>query len=97
MTPAENKLWMRFKNRDFKGLKIRRQHGIGPYIVDFFCPEKKLVIEVDGDIHALDDQIKKDNQRELYLKNLGLQIVRYYNNDILGNLEGVMQDLYGRV
>lgn len=97
MTPAENKLWIRLRSKQLQNLKFRRQHGIGPYIVDFYCPEKKLVIEVDGDVHAELEQKAKDQEREDYLKKLGLQIIRYRNNDILQNLECVLEDLFQRV
>jgi len=79
------------------GLKFRRQHGIGHYIVDFYCPEKRLVVEVDGDVHAYGEQIIRDKEREDYLKALGLQIIRYRNWDILTNLEGVVEDLFNQV
>lgn len=97
MTPAENKLWLRLRSKQFQNLKFRRQHGIGLYIVDFYCPAKGLVIEVDGDIHAEEKQVIKDRKRENYLKGLGLQIVRYVNNDILTNIDGVLEDLFRRV
>ncbi len=97
MTSAENKLWLRLRGRQINGLKFRRQHGIGPYIVDFYCSEKELVIEVDGDVHAYEEQIAIDREREDYLKSLGLQIVRYNNWDISTNLKGVVEDLFGRV
>ncbi len=97
MTSAENKLWLRLRGKQLNGLKFRRQHGIGSYIVDFYCPEKRLVIEVDGDVHAYEEQIIKDKEREDYLKALGLQIVRYTNWDILTNMEGVVEDLFRRV
>ncbi|TLY25727.1 MAG: DUF559 domain-containing protein, partial [Nitrospirae bacterium] len=64
MTHAEMRLWARIRAKQFQGLKFRRQHGIGPYIVDFYCPEKSLVIEVDGDTHAEPSQIFKDERRD---------------------------------
>jgi very-short-patch-repair endonuclease len=65
--------------------------------VDFYCPEKSLVIEVDGDIHGEQHQIARDRRRETYLKSLGLQVIRYMNDDIVKNLDGVLQDLYDRL
>ena len=65
--------------------------------MDFYCPEKSLVIEVDGDIHGDQHQIVRDRRRESYLKSLGLQVIRYMNDDILKNLDGVLEDLYERV
>lgn len=97
MTHAENKLWLRLRSKQFQNLKFRRQHGIGPYVVDFYCSAKGLVIEVDGDVHAEEDQVMKDRKREHYLKGLGLQIVRYVNNDILTNIDDVLEDLFRRV
>lgn len=97
MTPAENKLWLKLRLRQFQNLKFRRQHGIGPYIVDFYCSEKRLVIEVDGDVHAEKLQIEKDQIRENYLRGFGLQIIRYNNNDILKNIEGVLENLLEQI
>ena len=97
MTGPETRLWSRLRARQFQGLKFRRQHGIGPYIVDFYCPEQSLVIEVDGDSHADADQIVKDRQREKYLRSRGLRVIRYINDDIVKNLEGVLEDLAGEV
>jgi very-short-patch-repair endonuclease len=65
--------------------------------VDFYCPERSLVIEVDGDIHGDQHQIVRDRRRESYLKSLGLQVIRYMNDDILKNLDGVLEDLYERL
>lgn len=93
MTSPEMRLWSKLRARQLQGLKFRRQHGIGPYIVDFYCPEQSLVIEVDGDSHADADQIVKDRQREKYLQSLGLRVIRYINDDIVKNLDGILEDL----
>ena len=65
--------------------------------MDFYCPEKSLVIEVDGDIHGDQHQVVRDRRRETYLKSLGLQVIRYMNDDIVKNLDGVLQDLFDRL
>ncbi len=65
--------------------------------MDFYCPEKSLVIEVDGDTHADENQVMKDRQRETYLQSLGLRVVRYMNDDVLNNIEGVLEDLYEKL
>ncbi len=96
-TLAEQRLWAKLRTHHIHGLKFRRQHEIGSYIVDFFCPERSLVIEVDGDVHATETQQTKDLKREDYLKSLGLQVVRYTNNDVIKNLDGVLEDLSQRV
>ena len=96
-TFAEQKFWLQIKSRRFHNLKFKIQHGIGPFIVDFFCSEKKLVLEVDGHIHALPEEISKDILREKYLQNLGLTILRYSNDDVLNNFEGVLLDLEKKI
>ncbi len=92
-TPAEQLLWSKLRGYQIQGLKFRRQHGIGPYIVDFFCPERALAIEVDGDVHATENKIKNDRLRENHLHSLGIMIVRYNNDEVLGNLDGVLEDI----
>jgi len=97
MTGPEKRLWSRLRSRQLQGSKFRRQHGIGPYIVDFYCPEQSLVIEIDGDSHADAEQIEKDQRRDRYLQSIGLRVVRYTNDDIMKNLDGVLEDLQKRV
>ncbi len=96
-TRAEQLLWAKLRGNQIHGLKFRRQHGIGSYIVDFFCPERSLVIEVDGDVHAIETQRTKGLERENYLRSLGLQVVRYTNDEVINNLDGVLEDLSSRV
>ena len=93
MTPAEQLLWTKLRSKQCHSFKFRRQHAIGPFIVDFFCPEQLLVVEIDGDIHAEKTKITKDRQRERHLRSLGLQVVRYTNDDVLNNLSGVLEHL----
>jgi len=97
MTGTETLLWSKLRARQFHGLKFRRQHGIGPYIVDFYCPEQSLVIEIDGDSHADADQILKDQLRDKYFQSLGLHVIRYCNDDIVKNLDGALEDLAGKI
>ena len=97
MTAAEIRLWSALRLRQCHGLKFRRQHGIGPHIVDFYCPDRALVIEVDGDTHAEDEHILKDRERDDYLQSLGICVVGYQNRDILTNIEGVIEDILRRV
>ncbi len=93
ITKAEIILWSRLKGRQMMGYKFCRQHGVGKYIVDFYCPELRLVIEIDGDIHGYDNQIIKDRARQNYLESLGLIIKRYTNDDVIKNLNGVLENL----
>lgn len=97
MTGPEARLWSRLRARQLQRLKFRQQHGIGPYIVDFYCPEQSLIIDVDGDSHADADQVMKDKQREQYLQSLGLRVIRYIKDGIVKNLGGVLEDLAERI
>lgn len=95
LTPAEKLIWTKLRSKQCHLFKFRRQHAIGPFIVDFFCPEQLLVVEIDGDVHAEKTQRTKDLQRERYLRSLGLQIIRYTNHEVLNNLNGVLEHLLG--
>jgi very-short-patch-repair endonuclease len=74
-------------------LKFRKQHAIGKYIVDFYCAEYNLIVEIDGDSHATDLGKQNDDVRTKYLESLGYKIVRYNNLDVIHNIDGVFQDL----
>ena len=92
-TEAEILLWTYLKGKQFTGRKFRRQQSIGNYIVDFYCPEEKLVVELDGDIH-FDVEIKKyDEERTGYIINLGIKLIRFENKEALYNLETVLKTI----
>ena len=93
-TDAENLLWQRLCAKRFMNLKFRRQHVIKPYIVDFYCHEIGLVIELDGGQHGMDDAIEYDVERTKFLEALGLTAVRYWNSDVLGRTDVVLEDLW---
>jgi very-short-patch-repair endonuclease len=93
MTASERRLWTQLRSRQFHSLRFRRQHGIGPYIVDFYCPALLLVLEVDGDTHGNQSQTERDCERTDYFRSLGLHVLRYTNTEILENLDGVLEDL----
>lgn len=92
MTPAENKLWHHIRNRQINNRKFRRQQVIAGFIVDFYCSEIDLVIEIDGDIHAF--QQEYDEEREKLLKQRDIKVVRYTNDQVLHEMESVLLDLY---
>ncbi|MBI2356188.1 MAG: endonuclease domain-containing protein [Candidatus Doudnabacteria bacterium] len=96
-TPAEKVFWAMICDRKVLDLKFRRQHSIGPYIVDFYCAALRLIIEIDGDTHGTVEGIKADKKRTAYLESLGYTVLRYANSDILNNLEGVFQDLTSKL
>jgi len=92
-TQAEEFLWEILRNRQFMKLKFRRQHQIGDYIVDFYCHDKRLVIEIDGGIHNKQYQIKKDKKRDVYLTSLGITVLRFTNEQVINNIENVLQEI----
>lgn len=72
------------------GFKFRRQHSIGKYIVDFYCPEKSLIVEVDGGQHDEEKQRRYDENRTKYFENLGLKVLRFWDNEVNTNISGVI-------
>ncbi|MSP47154.1 MAG: DUF559 domain-containing protein [Xanthobacteraceae bacterium] len=89
-TNAELHLWSKLRSRSLDGHKFVRQEPIGPFVVDFVCREIRLVIEVDGGQHATDP---RDPPREQWLTDHGYQVIRFWNNDVLGNMDGVLQTI----
>lgn len=90
-TPAEQKLWSHLRNRQLDGFKFRRQHPIDRFIIDFYCAEAKLCIEIDGDSHA--EQIDYDQARTEYLTERGYTMIRYTNREVFGQIEAVSQNI----
>ncbi len=88
MTDAERKLWTRLRNRGAAGAKFRRQVPIGPFFADFACVERRLVVEVDGGQHALAQQ--NDARRTKALADHGYTVLRFWNSEVLQNLDGVL-------
>jgi very-short-patch-repair endonuclease len=94
-TPAETKLWSQLRSHQLAGIGFRRQHAIGPFIVDFCAPRKKLVIEVDGGQHL--EQKEYDAERTAYLESRGYEVLRFFNNDVINNIEAVLKAIYDAV
>src|SRR4030042_2399433 len=92
-TDAEAVLWYKLCNRQLEGAKFRRQQQIGDFIVDFVCFEKKLVIEIDGGQHNETSNREKDTQRTRLLEQKGYRVLRYWNNDVLQNIDGVVYNI----
>ena len=93
-TDAEHLMWQLLRAKSFINLKFRRQHVITPYIVDFYCHEISLVVELDGGQHGTDDAKEYDVERTKFLEALGLTVVRYLNHDVLGRTDVVLGDLW---
>jgi very-short-patch-repair endonuclease len=87
-TSAERKLWSRIRN-DQLGVSFRRQHAIGKYIPDFCSPKAKLIIELDGSQHL--DQHKYDEERTKYFESIGYKVIRFWNNDVMKDIDGVIR------
>ncbi|MGH8577410.1 MAG: endonuclease domain-containing protein [Gammaproteobacteria bacterium] len=86
---TEQRLWLRLRNRQLMGYRFRRQYGVGPYVLDFYCPELKLAIEVDGDSRFEAGAGEYDRERQRYIESLGSQVLRFTNREVLERLDDV--------
>lgn len=89
-TEAEKVFWSHVRDRRFCGLRFVRQYSAGPYILDFYCPKLKLAIELDGGQHAQDDNQEYDAARSAYLKSQGIDVMRFWNHEVLQNTENIL-------
>jgi very-short-patch-repair endonuclease len=90
MTPAEKVLWERLRSKKVKGFRFRRQHPINDFIVDFFCYDAMLAIEIDGEVHGDDHQSERDKQRTIILKKLGIKELRFTNQQVINQTDDVI-------
>jgi very-short-patch-repair endonuclease len=93
-SPHERILWRALKELPVDGTHFRRQAPIGRYVVDFFCPAKHLIIEIDGGHHNDDETAERDRQRQLWLEEQGYRVVRFWNSEITGDLTAVLERIY---
>jgi very-short-patch-repair endonuclease len=91
MTDAEKLFWSKVRRKQIGCLHFYRQKNIGPYIVDFYCPAAKLIVEIDGGQHYQTDEMEKDKVRDRYLEKQGLTVIRFSNLDVLKNIDGVLE------
>jgi very-short-patch-repair endonuclease len=91
LTPAEASLWSHLKNSKLDGKKFRRQHGIGAYIADFYCPECRVIVELDGAVHNDVLRVDFDAKRSRFLMNKGIKIVRFENKEVFEDIESVLE------
>lgn len=96
-TRAEEILWRALRGRRLAGLKFRRQHPFGRFVLDFYCAEHPLAVEVDGSVHARPTQIAHDAARTRYLRERGLRVVRFNNDEIEANLDAVLRQILDSV
>ena len=90
-TVTEKQLWRYLRNKQLAGFKFRRQHEVGVYIVDFVCPEKRLIVELDGGQHL--EQFDYDLKRTGFLERKGYQVIRFWNNEVINELEMVLEEI----
>jgi len=96
-TEAEKAIWAHIRNRQFYGVRFFRQYSVGPYILDFYCPLLKLAIELDGGQHSQDDNQEYDASRSAYLKSKGIDVMRFWNHEALGDTEAVLTRIAERI
>jgi len=97
MTDAERLLWSKIRGKQLKGYQFYRQRIIGNYIVDFYCPKAKLVVELDGGQHYSNEGIEKDKIRDNYIEEQSLKVLRFSDRDVFENLDGVVERIYGNM
>jgi very-short-patch-repair endonuclease len=97
MPPAEVMLWSKLRGKNVKGYKFRRQYSVGTYIVDFFCAEIKLAIEIDGESHYLTGSEDRDRKRQAFIESAGICFLRFTNFDVYERLDGVLQTIMDRL
>lgn len=94
MTDAERLVWSRIRKKQLKGLQVYRQRIIGNYIVDFYCPKAKLVIELDGGQHFTEEGLKKDASRDGWIKSQGYTVLRFTDEEVLSDIDVVVEKIY---
>jgi len=94
MTDSERLLWSRIRRKQLKGVQFYRQKTVGNYIVDFYCPSKMIVVEVDGSQHLEAKMRERDATRDAELARLGFRVLRYSNIDVLKNTDGIVADIW---
>ncbi len=97
LTDAEKLLWSKIRKKQIKNYQFFRQKPIGSFVVDFYCKEARLVVEIDGGQHYEEENIKADKIREEFLKSLGLKILRFTNLDVLRNIDSATAKIYSEL
>ena len=96
-TEAEKMVWAHLRNKQFYGMKFFRQYSIGPYILDFYCPTVKLAIELDGGQHNQPENKGYDLARSEFLKAQSIDVIRFWNDEVLLNMEGLLSELASKI
>src|SRR6266545_5063458 len=96
LTPEESYLWSFLQRKQLRGRKFRRQHSVGPYILDFYCPTERLAVELDGSAHDHEAAQDYDSKRSAFLEGLGIRTLRFENGEVRKNMEGVLRAIEAR-
>ena len=97
MPPAEVMLWTKLRGKNLNNVKFRRQYSIGPYIVDFYSPQMRLAVEIDGESHFIDGADIRDRDRQAFIESPGIYVLRFTNRDIYERLDGVIVKIAERL
>jgi very-short-patch-repair endonuclease len=97
MPKAEIILWSRIRRKTIGGYRFRRQYSVGTYVLDFYCPQLKLAIEIDGESHCHSGVEEYDKERENEIKGLGVEFLRFQNDEVYNNLNGVLQNIFQKI
>ncbi|WP_414549561.1 endonuclease domain-containing protein [Anabaena sp. CCY 0017] len=93
ITKAEKLIWDKIRDRQLENCKFRRQYSVDRFVIDFYSPELKLAIEIDGDSHFQDGAAEYDQVRQEFMESVGIKFIRFTNNDVYGNLSGVLESI----
>ncbi len=93
ITKAEKIIWAKIKNRQIENCKFRRQYSVDKFVIDFYSPILKLAIEIDGDSHFQNDAVEYDMERQVFIESAGIKFLRFTNEDVYGNLSGVLESI----
>ncbi|WP_084435762.1 endonuclease domain-containing protein [Desulfomicrobium escambiense] len=94
LTPAEAKLWAHIKSSQLEGRKFRRQHSVGRYILDFYCPQERLAVELDGEVHSFVSAQERDLERDCFLNTQGIKVLRFENKVVFQDVEAVLIEIH---
>ena len=94
-TEAERRVWARLRARQLNGVKFRRQHPVGSFVVDFCCPERRVIVELDGGQHA--SRVLEDQRRTTFLVQRGYRVLRFWDNDVITHIEAVIEQIANAV
>ena len=97
LSKAEGVMWNHLSRKQMLGYKFRRQYGVDQFVIDFYCPELKLAIEIDGDTHFRRDAREYDKDRQEYIENFGIELIRFINLEVLNNLSGVLETIADKI